>query len=88
MWVDGEDAGTALTILIGRLQYPEVGGPGDPPGRVLHVVALAVDGPVLVGEAEGGLDVGAHVRQHRLLDGDTLHFTPNLGGVEGKPGEK
>ena len=78
------DAGTRLTILIGWLQYPEVGGPRDAPGRVLHVVALPVDGPVLVGEAEGGLDVGAHVRQHRLLDGDPLHFTPDLRGVESK----
>ena len=83
--VDEEDAGTGLTILVGRLQHPEVSGPGDAPGGVLHIVALPVDGPVLVGEAEGGLDVRAHVRQHRLLDRDPLHFTPDLGGVESKP---
>lgn len=71
--------------MVGWLQYPEVGRPGNAPGWVLHVVALAVDGPVFVGEAEGGLDVGTHIRQHRLLDRDPLHFTPNLGGVEGKP---
>ena len=85
MWVDEKDAGRQLTILIGGLQNPQVGRPRDPPGRVLHVVALPVDGPVLVGEAEGGLDVGAHVGEHGLLDRDPLHLTPDLGGVQSKP---
>ena len=82
---EDEDVGSGLTILVGRLQYPEVSCPGDAPGRVLDIVALPIDGPVLVGEAEGGLDVGTHVGQHRLLDRDPLHFTPNLRGVESKP---
>ena len=58
---EDEDVGSGLTILVGRLQYPEVSCPGDTPGRVLNIVALPVDGPVLVGEAEGRLDVGTHV---------------------------
>lgn len=70
-----------LTVLVGGLEDPEVGGPGDAPGGVLHVVALAVDGAVLVREAEGGLDVGAHLGQHRLLDRDTLHLAPHLRRV-------
>ena len=58
---EDEDVGSGLTILIGRLQYPEVSSPSNAPGRVLDIVALPIDGPVLVGEAEGGLDVGTHV---------------------------
>ena len=67
-----------LTVLVGGLEDPEVGCPCDAPGGVLHVVALPVDGAVLVREAEGQLDVGAHLGQHRLLDRDTLHLAPNL----------
>ena len=70
-----------LTVLVGGLEDPEVGCAGDAPGGVLHVVALPVDGAVLVRKAEGGLDVGAHLGQHRLLDRDTLHLAPNLRRV-------
>ena len=74
-----------LTVLICRLQDPEVSGPGDAPGGVLHIVALSVDGPVLVGETEGGLDIRTHVGQHRLLDRNSLHLTAYLRGSQGKP---
>ena len=70
-----------LTVLVGGLEDPEVGCPCDAPGGVLHIVALPVDGAVLVRKAEGGLDVGAHLGQHRLLDRDTLHLAPNLRRV-------
>ena len=85
MRVDEEDAGTGLTILVGRLKHPEVSCPGDAPGGVLHIVALSVDGPVLVGETEGGLDIRTHVGQHRLLDRNFLHLAANLRGSQGKP---
>ena len=88
MWVDEKDAGRQLTILIGWLQNPQVGRPRDPPGRVLHVVALPVDRAVLVREAEGGLNVGAHVREHRVLDRDSLHLSTDLARVQGKPGNE
>ena len=77
-----------LTVLVGGLEDPEVGGPGDAPGGVLHVVALAVDGAVLVREAEGGLNVRAHVREHRVLDRDSLHLSTDLARVQGKPGNE
>ncbi len=32
-----------------------------------------VDEPVLLREAECGLHVRAHLREHRVLDGDALH---------------
>ena len=76
------------TVLVRRLQYPEVGGPCDPPGWVLHVVALPVDRAVLVREAEGGLNVGAHVREHRVLDWDSLHLSTDLARVQRKPGNE
>ena len=69
------------TVLVGRLEYSEVGRPGDAPGRVLHVVALPIDGAVLVREAEGRLDIWAHLRQHRVLDWDPFHLGSNLGRV-------
>ena len=76
------------TVLVRRLQYPQVSGPCDPPGWVLHVVALPVDCAVLVREAEGGLNVGAHVREHRVLDWDSLHLSTDLARVQGKPGNE
>ena len=75
------------TVLVGRLEYSEVGGPGDAPGRVLHVVALPIDGAVLVREAEGRLDVGAHVGEHGVLDGNTLHLPTHLAWVQREPGK-
>ena len=76
-----------LTVLIGGLQDPQVSRPCDPPGGVLHVIALPVDGPVLVGETEGGLDVRTHVGQHGLLDRNSFHRAANLTGTQGKPGQ-
>ena len=80
-----EKDASAPTVLVGRLEDAKVGGACDPPRWILHIVALAVDRPVLVREAEGGLDVGAHVREHRVLDGDALHLATHLAGVEGEP---
>ena len=80
-----EKDASAPTVLVGRLEDAKVGGACDPPRWILHVVALAVDRPVLVREAEGGLDVGAHVGEHGLLDRDPLHLAPDLGGVQSKP---
>ena len=75
------------TVLVGRLEDSQVGGPRDPPGRILHVVALPVDRPVLVGEAEGRLDVRAHVREHCVFDRNSLHLSANLARVQRKPGK-
>ena len=83
-----EWAVTALTILICWLQYSEVSSSSYPPGWVLHVVALPVDRAVLVREAEGGLNVGAHVREHRVLDRDSLHLSTYLARVQRKPGNE
>lgn len=77
-----------LTVLVGGLEDPEVGCPCDAPGGVLHVVALPVDRAVLVREAEGGLNVGAHVREHRVLDRDPLHLSTDLARVQRKPGNE
>ena len=71
--------------MVGWLQYSQVSRSGDAPGGILHVVALAVNGPIFVREAEGGLYVRAHVGEERLLDGDPLHLAAHLGGAEGKP---
>ena len=80
-----EWAVTALTILICWLQYSEVSSSSYPPGWVLHIIALSVDGPVLVGETEGGLDIRTHVGQHRLLDRNSFHRAANLTRSQGKP---
>ena len=40
------------------------------------------DQPVFLREAEGGLHVRAHLREHRVLDGDTLHPGWNLTSAQ------
>ena len=70
------------TVLVSRLEDAEIGGACDPPRWILHVVALSVDRPVLVREAEGRLDVRAHVGEHGVLDGNTLHLPSHLAGVQ------
>ena len=70
------------TVLVSRLEDAQIGGACDPPRGILHVVALAVDRPVLVREAEGRLDVRAHVGEHGVLDGNTLHLPTHLAWVQ------
>ena len=69
-------------VLVLGLDDPQVRGTRDPPHRVLDVVAFAVRGPVLLREAEGGLHVWAHLRQHGVLDRDPLDPGTDLASPE------
>ena len=61
------------------LRWPIIVQPVVAPPLVMPaIVALAVDRPVLVREAEGRLDIRTHVGQHCLLDRNSLHLAADL----------
>ena len=73
------------TVLVSRLEDAKISRACDPPSWILHVVAFSVDRPVLVWETEGRLDVRAHVREHCVFDGDSLHLPAHLTWVQREP---